>query len=218
MNGISLAEHIAEMDKKALAVATTAKSKVARFEDYELTERTYDRYVQALIWNRKFRTAKIQIDSLESIYPDRNWIHALKATLGLYTGDAKAAINHYDAILENDSTSFDGNLGKANALFAADNIVPAYKAAYQTLAIYENQKDAKGFIEKLDGMYTPSIEEHAAYTFDNGNNVAYYTNTTADVCFIHKIQNHRFVFLPNYGKYGYWKPSEFACDIGGIAI
>lgn len=181
LNGISLAEHIAENDKEALAIAATSKSKVARFDDFELTERTYDRYVQALIWNRKFSKAKKQIDSLETAYPNRNWIHALKATFGLYTGDAKTSVQRYDAILANDSTSFDGNLGKANALFASDKIVPAYKAAYQTLAIYKNQKDAKSFLEKLDVMYTPSVEEHAAYTFDNGNNVAYYTNTTADV-------------------------------------
>ncbi|MEP3210586.1 MAG: tetratricopeptide repeat protein [Maribacter sp.] len=181
LNGISLAEHIAENDKEALAIATSSMSKVARFDDFELTERTYDRYVQALIWNRKFGKAKKQIDSLEGAYPNRNWIHALKATLGLYTGDAKMSVQKYDAILANDSTSFDGNLGKANALFASDKIIPAYKAAYQTLAIYNNQKDAKSFLEKLDAMYTPSIEEHAAYTFDNGNNVAYYTNTTADL-------------------------------------
>ena len=188
LNGISLAEHIAENDKKALSIASTAKNKVAGFENYELTERTYDRYVQALIWNRKFRQAKTQIDSLETAYPERNWIHALKATLGLYTGNTKSSIQAYDAILAKDSTSFDGNLGKANALFAADKIIPAYKAAYRTLALYKNQKDARGFLEKLDGMYTPGIEQQAAHTFDNGNNVAYYTNIRADVALSTKFR------------------------------
>ena len=37
-------------------------------------------------------------------------------------------------------------------------------------------------------MYTPSIEEHAAYTFDNGNNVAFYTNTTTDVALSTKFR------------------------------
>lgn len=188
LNGISLAEHVAENNKKALSIVSTAKNKVARFEDYELKERTNERYVQALIWNRKFRKAQTQIDSLKRVYPDRKWINALMATLGLYTGDTKAAVQNYDAILKNDSTSFDGNLGKANALFAADKIVSAYKAAYQTLAIYKNQKDAKSFLEKLDVMYTPNIEEHAAYTFDNGNNLAYYTNTTADIALSTKFR------------------------------
>lgn len=181
LNGISLAEHIAENDKEALRIAITAKEKVSDFDNYELNERTHDRYVQGLIWNRKFRMAKKQIDSLERIYANRNWIHALKATLGLYTGDAKTSVQDYSAILANDSTSFDGNLGKANALFAADKIVPAYKAAYRTLTFYENQKDAKAFLEKLDQIHTPSIEEQAGFTSDNGNNLAFFTNTTGDI-------------------------------------
>lgn len=187
-NGISLAEHIAANEKAALTAAMTAKSNVGRFADHELTERTFNRYVQALIWNRKFRTAKTQIDSLETEYADRDWIFALKATLGLYTGDAKTGLANYNAILAQDSTSFDGNLGKANALFAADRIIPAYRAAYKTLAIYADQKDAKAFIEKLDLSYTPSVNEHAAYTFDNGNNVAFYTNTTADLALSTKFR------------------------------
>ena len=197
LNGISLAEHIAENDKQALNIASAAISKVHRFEDYELTERTYDRFVQALIWNRKFRKAKTQIDSLETVYPKRNWIHALRATLGLYTGDTKVSVKEYEAILTKDSTSFDGNLGKANALFASDRIIPAYRAAFKTLSIYKNQKDAKGFIEKLDVMYTPSVEEHAAYTFDNGDNIAFYTNTTADIALSTKFRTTVSYFYRN---------------------
>lgn len=181
LNGIVLAEHIDENDKEALKISKTAILKVIKLKDNELTEQTYDRYIQALIWNRKFITAKKQIDSLENHYPNRNWIHALKATRGLYTGDPKASLKSYDKILKNDSASFDGNLGKANALFAADLIIPAYNMANQTLKFYKDQKDAKGFIEKLNLMHTPTVEEHAAYTFDNGNNVAFYTNTTIDV-------------------------------------
>lgn len=188
-NGIALAEHIDEKDRDALRVSEKAKSMVAAFEDNELIELTYDRYVQALIWNRKFRLAKAQIDSLEKTYPNRNWVYALKATLGLYTGDAKTSITNYDAILKNDSTSFDGNLGKANALFAADRIIPTYQAAFKTLEIFKNQKDALGFVEKLNAQYTPYVEEHVAFTFDNGNNVAYSTFTTANVPFSTKFRS-----------------------------
>ncbi|WP_437370971.1 tetratricopeptide repeat protein [Maribacter litoralis] len=188
LNGIALAQHIDENDKEALLTSKSATNKVDKIDDVALTENTYDRYVQALIWNRKFITAKKKIDSLEVHYKNRNWIHALRATLGLYTGDAKSSVKSYDRILVNDSASFDGNLGKANALFASDRIVPAYKMANQTLKFYKNQKDAKGFIEKLNLMHTPTIEEHAAYTFDNGNNTAFYTNTTVDVPFSTKFR------------------------------
>ncbi|WP_237701158.1 tetratricopeptide repeat protein [Maribacter sp. HTCC2170] len=186
--GISLAEHIDEKDKKALEVATIAKNQVIQFKNTELTERAYDRYVQALIWNRKFKIAKQQIDSLEKTNSNRKWILALKATLGLYTGDAKMSIKNYDAILIQDRTSFDGNLGMANALFAADQIDDAYTAAFETLKIYKNQKDVLGFIEKLNTQHTPSIEEQVAYTFDNGNNVAFYTNTRTTIPFSTKFK------------------------------
>lgn len=188
LNGIALAEHINEKDREALKVSQKAKSSVGRFEDSQLTERTYDRYVQALIWNRKFKIAKQQIDSLFLVYPKRNWVHSLKATFGLYTSDIKMSIANYDAILAQDSTSFDGILGKANALFASDHINAAYKAAFKTLEIYEKQKDAEGFIEKLNALHTPYIEEQLAYTFDNGNNIAFYTNTKVDVSFSTKFR------------------------------
>ncbi|PIB27741.1 hypothetical protein BFP77_11490 [Maribacter sp. 4U21] len=181
LNGLALAEHIGERDKEALKQATLAKSKVKKIENTPLVEQTYDRYVQALIWNQKFVKARRLIDSLSLENPNRNWILALKATLGLYTGDAKTSVNSYSQILANDKNSFDGNLGIANALFAADRIVPAYRAAFKTLEIYENQKDATGFIVKLNTIHTPTVEEHAAYTFDNGNNNAFFTNTTVDV-------------------------------------
>lgn len=188
LNGIALAEHIDENEKKALEITITAKKKVSILDDFELTEKTLDRHIQALIWNRKFIEAKKQITALEKNNKNRNWIYALKATLGLYTGDPKKSIKSYNAILENDSTSFDGNLGKANALFAADRIIPAYSYAYKTLKFYNNQKDANGFIEKLNLMHTPTVEEHVAYTFDNGNNVAIATNTTANIPFSTKFR------------------------------
>ncbi|CAN0605343.1 unnamed protein product, partial [Ectocarpus sp. 12 AP-2014] len=54
LNGIALAEHINENDKEALRISKTATVKVDQIDDVPLTESTYDRYVQALIWNRKF--------------------------------------------------------------------------------------------------------------------------------------------------------------------
>lgn len=188
INGIALAEHIAGNEKMALKMALKAKEKVESFGDTGLSQHTYDRYVQALIWNRKFTKARKEIDSLAVVFPNGNWVQALNATLGMYTGDFKVSLSSYDAILSKDSVSFDGNLGKANALFASDQIVPAYKAAFQTLKIFKNQKDAQGFIEKLNGLHTPNIEEHAAYTFDNGNNVAFTNSVNTFVPFSTKFK------------------------------
>lgn len=181
LNGIALAEHIAENDKEALRIAEISKEKVKLINDTKLTEQTLDRYVQALIWNNKYAQVKNEITKLDSEYPERNWVAALKATLGMYTANFKVSLSNYDKILARDSTSFDGNLGKANALFASDHIIPAYLAAFQTLKIFKDQKDALSFIDKLNTQFTPSVEEHVAYTFDNGNNVAFSSNTNFNI-------------------------------------
>ncbi|MCR9264287.1 MAG: tetratricopeptide repeat protein [Flavobacteriaceae bacterium] len=200
LNGIALAEHIGENDKQALKVSVSAKSKVSAFDDDELKERTYGRYAQALIWNRKFVTAKKYIDSLSNQYGDSDWILALRATLGMYTGNIKKSLQQYGAILESDSTSFDGNLGRANALFALGRIEEAYKATYKTLEIFTNQKDAQGLIEKINGQYSPFLQERASYSFDNGNNVAYATTTTIHLPLSTKFQstfNYQYRFTEN---------------------
>lgn len=172
LNGIALASHIGKNDKEALNIARIARTKVATVNDSVLANQTNERYIQALIWNSKYREADKQIDSLKKSAPNQNWVKALRATLGMYTANFKSSLDSYDAILLNDSTSFDGNLGMANALFASDRIIPAYEAAYKTLSHYENQADAQGFVEKLNSLHTPMLEEKAFYTFDNGKNVA----------------------------------------------
>ncbi|MBT8264080.1 MAG: tetratricopeptide repeat protein, partial [Muriicola sp.] len=183
LNGIALAEHIGKQDKKALKIAKMAKTKAEASTDSVIRNRTSERYIQALIWNGKYRDAAKQIDSLERVLPKQLWIRSLKATMGMYTADFKTSLQQYNAILEIDSTSFDGNLGSANALFASDEIGSAYKAAFKTLDYYENQKDAQGFIEKLNSLHTPILEDLASYTFDNGNNVAYSNTITGIIPF-----------------------------------
>ncbi|WBU90570.1 tetratricopeptide repeat protein [Cellulophaga omnivescoria] len=179
--GIALSEHIGEKDKIALETAINAKQKATNLDDFELIEKSSERYVQALIWNNKFLTARKEIEILEEKYPNRNWVRSLKATLGMYTSKFKTSITNYNAILSNDSTSFDGNLGKANALFASDKIVPAYVTTYKTLEIFPKQKDATGLIKKLNKNYTPFAEQQLSYTFDNGDNTAISLKTSAIV-------------------------------------
>ncbi|MGB5274411.1 MAG: hypothetical protein WBN39_10190, partial [Flavobacteriaceae bacterium] len=192
--GIALAEHIGENEREALRVAELANFKANRFGDDALTERTLERYGQALIWNRKFKSARNMIGNLQKQYSSRPWLIALEATLSMYTGDAKKSIFNYNMILDRDSDSFDGNLGKANALFAADHILPAYEATFQTLDLFENQKDAIGLLEKLNQMHTPSVAQQGAYTFDNGNNIALSSTTSSIVPF-----STKFVTTATYG-------------------
>jgi hypothetical protein len=177
LNGLSLVAHIAGKEKEALSIAKKAIEKSKTVDDVKLQDQTKERYVQALIWNKKFKEAEIKIKEYKIAYPNENWVLALSATLGMYRSDFKESIEDYQNILKNDSKSFDGNLGISNAFFADGEPLKAYEAVDKTLKIFENQKDAVGFLVKLNENYTPTVEEKLSYSFDNGNNRAYATNT-----------------------------------------
>lgn len=181
LQGIALAHHLAEDDKKALITAEVALQKAEDVVDTQLYKKSQDRYAQALIWNNQYIKAKAYIKELENQYPNDNWVRANAATLGMYTGKFNKSIQQYNNILKDDKASFDGNLGKANAMFASDKIKQAYQAAYTTLKVFPNQKDATNFIKKLNTSYIPYVEDHAYYTFDNGNNVAFANQISAKI-------------------------------------
>ena len=177
LTGMSLAAHLAEKDKTALDLAGQAVNMAEMVEDSTLVWQSRERYIQALIWNRKFGTAKQELEQAGKKYGTTNALLALQATLGMYTSDIGKSISDYKTILQNDSLSFDGNLGIANAYYANGNIKNAYRAVNQTLRIFENQKDAMQFRTKLDNSFTPFVEDKLSYSFDNGDNIAY-TNQT----------------------------------------
>lgn len=177
LNGLALVSHLNEKDKKALQISEQAYNLLSNETDTRRIQQTKERYIQALIWNRKYKQAKFLIDSLVKEEPNENWILALRATMNVYKSNFKKSLEDYNRILENDSTSFDGNLGKANALKALGYYDSAYNAAEQTLNIYNNQKDAVNFINQMNINFTPTLDSRAAYTFDNGDNKAYYFNT-----------------------------------------
>ena len=66
LNGLALAAHIAEKDKEALEISNEAMLKSSIVKDSILTKQTFERYVQALIWNKKFKDAGYgEIDGYE---------------------------------------------------------------------------------------------------------------------------------------------------------
>ncbi len=193
LNGLALVSHLNEKDKDALQISKQAFISLTTETNTELKQQTTERYVQALIWNRKFKQAKTLIDALHLKTPNKNWILALRATLNVYKSNFKKSLEDYNLILENDSTSFDGNLGKANTLKALGYYDEAYNAAEKTLSIYDNQKDALNFIDQLNSKFTPALESRVAYTFDNGDNNAYYLNTSV----VYPVST-KFSILGNY--------------------
>ncbi|MUU78718.1 tetratricopeptide repeat protein [Winogradskyella endarachnes] len=172
-NGLALVEHLNSKEKKALGISTEAYQSLSDKTDKSIVQQTTERYIQALIWNKKFNEAATLIDNLIIEYPNQNWVLSLRATLNIYKSNFKDSLDDYNQILVNDSTSFDGNLGKANVLKALGYTENAYASAENTLKFYKEQKDATNFINQLDNSFAPTLESKAAYTFDNGDNNAF---------------------------------------------
>jgi len=177
LNGLALVAHLKSKEKKALEISSQAYGQLDENTDPVIRQQTQERYAQALIWNRKYKAAKQLIDNLNTAHPNENWALALRATLNVYKSNFKASLEDYNRILANDSTSFDGNLGKANVLKALNRYEDALTSAQNTLSFYNNQKDATNFINKMNLSFNPVIETKASHTFDNGDNKAYALNT-----------------------------------------
>jgi len=188
LNGLALLEHKNRNNKDALEKAIKALGLLKEATKEKVVIKTKERYVQALIWNKKFKKAETKIRSLLDEQPEKSWIIALRATLYTYKREFNKSLSAYNKILRIDSTSFDGNLGKANALKALRRYDEAYASAKKTLKFYDGQKDAKNFIEKLDRKFTPFVHSKALYSFDNGDNTAYASQNHIKFPFSTKFQ------------------------------
>ena len=188
LNSLALVSHLKGNNKKALEISSKAIHYISNKTSEALLQQTKERYAQALIWNRKYKKAAILIQKLNNEYPNKNWVLSLRASLNIYKSNFEKSINDYNRILKNDTTSFDGNLGKANALKASGYFIESYKSAENTLKFYKNQKDAVNFIKKLDKSFTPFVVAESSYSFDNGNNKAYSYKATSEFSFSTKFK------------------------------
>lgn len=171
--GLSLIEHLLEHDKNALGESRQALNILKRVSNPKLQVQGEERYAQALIWNQLYRDAENYLDSLTILYPKQNWVYGLHAMLETYKRDFNKSVDFYTLMLDQDSSSFDGNLGLANAYKAIRRYDDAFKMAQKTLIYHENQKDALNFIEGLEEMFYPNLATVLSYSFDNGDNESY---------------------------------------------
>ena len=194
LNGISLAQHLEGTNKKALNTSKNALESIDKNTTEKLKNKTTERYIQALIWNKKYVPATAAIRQLLNHNENpENWMLSLRATLNIYKSDFTKSLEDYRLILKKDSASFDGNLGQANTLKAFGFFNKAYTSAEKTLQFHENQKDAMNFIKQLDLNFTPFAETKASYSYDNGNNEANAYDINAEIPF-----STRFKILTNY--------------------
>ncbi len=166
--GLALVVHLKGKNKKALQLISE------HFKSSETPSfKTTERYIQALLWNRKFKAAKTNIEIAKSKYTNENELLLLEANYAMYTYNYQESIAKYNQILKKDSTSFDANLGKANALKALKNYKEAYAYTNKTLSFYKHQKDATNLANELQTRFTPYIETTSNTNKDNGNNAAF---------------------------------------------
>ncbi len=171
LNGLALVAHKELKDKNALSISSQSNTKVAQYlSNKDLHLSTKERYVQALLWNRKYTTAAIEIEKLATLYPNTIRVQSLQATHGMYTSNFKKSLQNYSSILEKQPNSFDGNLGIANAYQATGNDKKSYQYIFKTLNYFNQQPDAEKLLQTLKKTHTPWIQQKTAFTFDNGNN------------------------------------------------
>ncbi len=182
LNGLALIQHKKLREKQALKLAQKSKTKVEKYrDDNTLWLSTHERYIQALLWNTKFGIAKTEIEKLKEQFPDHNQIKSLEASLGMYTSNFKVSLDRYTSILEKDRSSFDGNLGIANAYRASGSDMKAYEFAFKTLNFYPKQPDAEKLIKTLKLSHTPHVEHKTGFTFDNGDNEAIHSGVSLEI-------------------------------------
>lgn len=175
-NGLSLVVFKAKKPKLALDYSVKAIEKVGAFpKSAPLYLATQERYVQALLWNKKYKEAFATIKILQETFPEENRILGLLATAHLYTGNFDKSTTAYENLLNKQANSFDGNLGIANAHRANSLDKKSYQAIFQTLKYYPQQPDAEQLLGKLKQTHTPWVQQQSAYTFDNGNNQSFST-------------------------------------------
>jgi tetratricopeptide (TPR) repeat protein len=168
--GLALVAHEKGSETRAMEFAANART-LSHESQYEaLQGRASQRYIEALLWNRKFSEAKKEITLLEETEPQL--ANLLWATYGMYTAKLQLSKSNYLKILQKDSTSFNGNLGLANLFRAQGQKDSAYYYAQKTLQFYPNQKDAMALQETLKLELAPTVRTGVSYTTDNGSNNA----------------------------------------------
>ncbi len=121
---------------------------------------------------KDFKSAFRIIDSLWLIYPDNPELISAYGRMNIWSKGFKKATEYYEKLLEVKPSSFDGNLGFADAHHAMSLDNTAFEYVRKTLGFYPGQIDALNFLERLHQSHDPSISSHVFSSSDNGGNLS----------------------------------------------
>ncbi|MEM6829738.1 MAG: tetratricopeptide repeat protein, partial [Bacteroidota bacterium] len=163
LKGQSVALHLLEEDELALEKATEALELTKTSDEYaERSMEAGQHYVSALLWNSRLKDAGQFQDSLYRANQDPELI-ATQAEVAMYEGDFVKGIDRYNAYLEFKPRSFNGNLGKANAMHALGMDKSAYNMAFKSKVLFPGQLDVLNFIGNLNLVHSPRVSGEYLY-------------------------------------------------------
>ncbi len=181
--GRSTTAHLLNKDQEALRIVKEGVRQITLTGDSVKTFKIKQQYVAALLWNDKLRAADQYLDQLIEEYPHQTDLLSTKAMLLIYMSDYKNGADVYQQFLQDNPSSFNGNLGLADANHALgmDNL--AYDGAFTTLSYFPGQKDVIGFIDRLNFSHAPEVKAEVilSMTSDNSTRVKKIASSSASL-------------------------------------
>lgn len=160
LKGESTTLHLIGADASALRTARDLRK--LQIEEEKVQFDIEMHYISALLWNNELKLANAIYDSLDSISDSKELI-SKKAEIAMYEADFKVGASNYLSYLSHFPDSFNGNLGRANALYALGVDAEAYSIAFRSKVLFPGQLDVLGFIEKLNQKHSPYLTGEYMY-------------------------------------------------------
>ncbi|WP_435578992.1 tetratricopeptide repeat protein [Gilvibacter sp.] len=174
---LALLEQAKENSKEALVLAKVAVDS-SQTQDAAAQLKAKERLVQAYLWNAKFNEAKAAIDQLQLEDSKQTTYLALLANYYNYTDQPQNSLDTYNKILDIDSSSYDGLMGKAGALRALNQKKLSVAQLDSVLKYYPGQADAIQLQETIANSLKTNVKTEFAYQEDNDTNVTYLAGLT----------------------------------------
>lgn len=169
---VSLIEHLKGADRKSLKLAGIAYDVNKSVQDTNLQRSVIERYIQALIWNRKLKNAK------DVLYFEKGKLNQiqflnLKTLILLANKEWKQAMASADDILNLEPGSINAMIMKASAFKAMGKTEDAISQLDDILADNPGHPEAVKFRGSIQSELVPQVAVSTSTINDNGGNNSY---------------------------------------------
>lgn len=153
--GQSVVYHLAGKDRIALQMAEKALRADSIAGGSSLA--TAKQYLTALLWNGRYTQAGAYLAALKKAHQGVLSMLLAEASYATYLGAYTVSQDRYLSYLASDTSSFEGNLGLADAYHAQSMDRAAYLQALTARRYYQHQKDLQQFLTKLHRQHSPQL-------------------------------------------------------------